>query len=245
MKTPASFFPIALALGTITLTPGLVRAQDFREEGPTEIEKCQTIDKPGSYKLVRNLTFTGTSGACLEVTTAIGTTDFVTIDLAGFTISGPAVRGTEGIAGMGNRTPLGLAVRNGSIQGFGVGVIFANADGIIVEGLRVAQSLQGGIEIGTGIVRGNTVVNIIETQSAGIAAGGLVTGNFSGFNAAAGFLIAPGSTVIGNTATNNLEGIVVSCPSNVTDNTFVNNSIDNLRLGFPAEGCNITNNVAP
>jgi hypothetical protein len=38
MKTPASFFPIALVLGTITLTPGLVRAQDFREIGPNSFE---------------------------------------------------------------------------------------------------------------------------------------------------------------------------------------------------------------
>ena len=55
MKRSATFFPIVLALGTITLTPVLVRAHDCREEGQIEIEKCQTIDKPGSYKLVNNL----------------------------------------------------------------------------------------------------------------------------------------------------------------------------------------------
>jgi hypothetical protein len=36
-------------------------------------------------------------------------------------------------------------------------------------------------------------------------------------------------------------GISVSCPSNVTDNTAVNNEI-NLAIGT---GCNNTNNVAP
>jgi hypothetical protein len=45
MKRSAALIPIALALGTITLTSGLARAQDFREEGTIEIEKCQTIDK--------------------------------------------------------------------------------------------------------------------------------------------------------------------------------------------------------
>jgi len=45
MRTLGAPFPIVLALGAITLAPGLVRAQDFREGGPIEIEKCQTIDK--------------------------------------------------------------------------------------------------------------------------------------------------------------------------------------------------------
>jgi hypothetical protein len=60
MKRPAAVFTIALALAAIVLAPrGGARAQDRREEIPLEIEKCQTIDKPGSYKLVNNLTFTG------------------------------------------------------------------------------------------------------------------------------------------------------------------------------------------
>ena len=39
-----------------------------------------------------------------------------------------------------------------------------------------------------------------------------------------------------------MVGIVVDCPSNVTDNTAINNPERNLILG---EGCNNTNNVAP
>jgi len=169
------------------------------------------------------------------------TTDFVTIDLAGFTISGPAVLGTSGIIAPG-RSPLsqGLAVRNGSIQGFGVGV--ALADNSIVEGLRVAQSLQGGIQIKTGIVRGNTVINISRNDTPGIAAGGTVTGNFSSFNAGTGFVIAEGSTVIENTATNNGIGITVQCPSNVTSNTAVFNSTFNLFFNPSIVSCNNTNN---
>ena len=82
MGTPASVFTIALALGPIILAPvGASARADGREEGPFEIEKCQTIDKPGSYKLVNNLVATND---CLVITA-----DFVTIDLAGFTISGP------------------------------------------------------------------------------------------------------------------------------------------------------------
>ena len=61
--------------------------------------------------------------------------------------------------------------------------------------------------------------------------------------------IGEGSTVIGNTATQNGYGseqgvgIFVECPSNVTDNTAVNNVGVNLVLN--GTGCNNTNNVAP
>jgi hypothetical protein len=129
MRRPAAFFAIALALWAISLAPWIgARAQDNPEEGPIQIEKCQTISKPGSYKLVRNLT---TTGDCLVITAS-----FVTIDLAGFTISGPGgdnfARGiladTLGITG--------TTVRNGSISGFGAGVALSDGNSI-VEGLRV------------------------------------------------------------------------------------------------------------
>ena len=59
--------------------------------------------------------------------------------------------------------------------------------------------------------------------------------------------VGQGSTVIGNTVTdtNDLPGIglLVSCPSNVTNNTAVNNPGGNLVLN--GNGCNNTNNVAP
>ena len=41
-----AFIPILLALGATILAPrGGAQAQDRREKGPFEIEKCQTIDK--------------------------------------------------------------------------------------------------------------------------------------------------------------------------------------------------------
>jgi hypothetical protein len=67
------------------------QAQDAREQGPTEIEKCQTISKPGSYKLINNLK-AGNNADCLVITAS-----FVTIDLAGFTITGRGSPTGEGI----------------------------------------------------------------------------------------------------------------------------------------------------
>jgi hypothetical protein len=218
-----------------------------REEGSAEIEKCQTISQPGSYKLVNNLTFTGTTGVCLQITA-----DFVTIDLVGFTITGPglAVPGgpnTTAIASGQDRT--GITVRNGSISGFGVGVNL-EGDGSIVEGLRVFGG-PGTSSLGiaaTGIVKGNSVVGIFGApggQGRGIAATGIITGNYAAGYRFGGFEIGQGSTVTGNTALGipNFSplGISVSCPSNVTDNTAINNRSANLELN--GAGCNNTNNV--
>ena len=56
--------------------------------------------------------------------------------------------------------------------------------------------------------------------------------------------VGQGSTVIGNTVTDTTGiGLFVSCPSNVTNNTPVNNAGGNLVLN--GDGCNNTNNVAP
>jgi hypothetical protein len=220
MRQPALLLPIALALGAAILVPGRGAQAE-----PTAITVCQTISQPGSYKLVNNLTATG--GACLLITTG-----FVTIDLAGFTISGAGPTGT-GIAGAEHP---GIAVRNGSILGFFQGVELLGG-GSIVEGLRVFGSKAG--IAAQGIVRGNTV----DVSDLGIIATGTVTGNDVGASDGVGIQIHPGSTVIGNTATNSLLiGIFAVCPSNLIDNTAVNNG-KNLVLN--GDGCHNEDNVAP
>jgi hypothetical protein len=251
MRKPAAFFPIALALGAIIFAPwARALAQDARE-GPTEIEKCRTIDKPGSYKLVNDIAptpSTSTNGDCLVITAS-----FVTIDLAGFTISG----GTTGILAAPSSGQLhGIAVRNGSISNFSAGVDLGAADGSTVEGLRVfgGGALTGllvGISV-KGIVRANTVVGVFGPHGTGtgISATGTVTGNYV-TGSGSGIVVGQGSTVIGNTATDNFGapdnplggfGIVADCPSNLTDNTAVNNKTN---LVLNGDGCNNTNNVAP
>jgi hypothetical protein len=243
MRRSAAFVPIALALVAIILTPrGGAQAQS-QQEGPIEIEKCRTIGQAGSYKLVRNLSTT--TGDCLVITA-----DFVTIDLAGFPITGANTTPSSTAVAIRAMPPsgqlLGIAVRNGSITGIsGGGVDLGAADGSIVEGLRVVGTGFFGI-VARGIVRGNTVTNV--TSGIGVDATGTVTGNTADGNAS-GIVIgilAPfkASTVIGNTATDNSDfGILVGCPANITDNTAVNNSGGNLVLN--GNGCNNTNNVAP
>jgi hypothetical protein len=171
------------------------------------------------------------------------TASFVTIDLAGFTISGPGdpLGLATAIATEGETS--GITVRNGSISGFGTGVAAGSS---IVEGLRVFNGTRFGIVAG-GIVKGNIVDGIFQHGGAGISATGIVTGNYVTNSRDVGIEIGQGSTVIGNTATHNGPnpgfGIVVDCPSNLTDNTAVNNAGTNLVLN--GEGCHNDDNVAP
>ena len=250
MRRPAAFFTIVLAVGVIILAlRGGAQAQDARGEGPSEIGKCQTIGKPGSYKLVNNLK-TGPDANCLVITA-----DFVTIDLAGFTITGGAgtsfdAAGIVAVRSSGNL--VGIAVRNGSISNFANGVLLGSAAGSIVEGLRVT----GGGAVSTtgisanGIVKGNTVIGIFGIGPGHgdvISATGTVTGNYVAGSRGAQIRVGPGSTVIGNTAAPLVSaadfGIVADCPSNVTDNTATGSAATNLLLS--GTGCNNTNNVAP
>src|SRR6516162_5246955 len=246
MKTPASVFTIALALGAIIFAPLTgAKAQDAREEGPFEIEKCQTIDKSGSYKLVRNLTFLGTNGACLMIT-ASG----VTLDLAGFTISGHTSGFATTTAILASGDLRGIAVQNGSLSGFQTGVNLSSATGSLVEKLRVfdiTRTLQPTGIIASGIVRSNSVLGPLGPNpvGTGISATGTLTGNYV-TGTATGMSIGRGSTVIDNTSTDNrLFGFFVTCPSNVTHNTALNNPDGNLVLETARGSCNTTNNVAP
>ena len=141
MRKSEVFFRIVLALGTIILSPVAAVQADEQEEGPFKIEKCQTISQQGSYKLVNNLTFSPTtSGGAIGGTCLTITASFVTIDLAGFTITGPGPafvfppNGPTGIVAGNDRT--GIAVRDGTISGFFRDVDLGS-DGSIVEGLRV------------------------------------------------------------------------------------------------------------
>jgi hypothetical protein len=233
MRRLAALFPIVFALGAIIFAPdGGAQARDSRE-GPIKITQCQTIIHPGSYELADNLPPTGPSENCLVITAS-----YVSIDLAGFTISGPG-DGTTGILAQGQLH--GIAVRNGSISNFANGVDLSSADGSIVEGLRV--NIIGLSSTGisaNGIIKNNTVSG---SRFYGITATGIVTGNYAFSNRIANIEVGPGSTVIGNTTTSSeVYGILVGCPSNVADNTATGSS---QNLVLQGDGCNNTNNVAP
>jgi len=257
MRRPAAFLRIALALGAMIIVP---RA-GAQAQGPTEIGTCQTISQPGSYVLVHNLTATSD---CLRINS-----DFVTIDLAGFAIIGSGTGTAIQFVGPTPQIPRrGLAVRNGTISGFGTGIQFiriGGTDGAIVEGLRIFGTAGGtagldGILVRGAVVRGNSVVcgagpaigirvvngsvtgNVVEGCEDGIDVfGGVVSGNSVASGSGTGISIEAG-TAIGNTVVEYGVGIAAICPSNVTDNTAAGNG---RNLVLNGTGCNNTNNAAP
>jgi hypothetical protein len=165
-------FTIALVLGAIILAPRVgAQAQDPRQEGPIKIEKCQTISQPGSYKLANNLMFIGSGNtACLTITA-----NSVSIDLAGFAITGPSFGAAIIAQPPSDQTPLhGIIVRNGSISDIRTGVGLINGVvGSIVEGLSifggsdVSANIDGmGIDA-DGIIKNNSVYGF----NSGIATG--------------------------------------------------------------------------
>ena len=231
MIKSAALFPVVLALGAaIVAGPGAQAA-------PTAVTACQTISQPGSYVLANNLFNPNFGATCLIITA-----NDVTIDLAGFSIVADPRRGVGITAVAPSSGHLhGIAVRNGAST-----VDLDSADLSIVEGLRVDCTfpfpIRSGI-IARGIVKGNTVgASVGNTCGTGISATGTVTGNYV-VNSFIGIKIGQGSTVIGNTASNNTEsGIVADCPSNLTDNTAVNNGTN---LVLNGDGCHSEDNLAP
>ena len=107
---------------------------------PRPISQCGTIRDNGSYILVNDL-FAFSERDCLVISTGS-----VTIDLAGFLISG-VTRG-PGDPGAGIRTTFGsVTVRNGTIAAFEVGVQFETGEESesIVEGVRAINNSSFGI----------------------------------------------------------------------------------------------------
>jgi hypothetical protein len=227
MKQLTAAFTQALVLAMFHVT--LVRAHE-----PKALPECQTITEPGSYILTSNLPGPAgllSSGDCLMVGT-----DFVTIDLNGFVITG---RSGEG-AGIKSQHHEGIAIRNGTVTAFATGVLL-DGSASIVEGIRALRNSEIGILVtstapvpaaGGGIVKNNTAT----LNGTGIAARGLVVGNVSSTNVIGMFIYA-GSTVLDNVVQfNGTFGFQIVCPSNIRQNTSTNalRSENNNIFLFPA-----------
>lgn len=249
-RSPA-FAAIVLALAAIMLAPAAgAQQQHGRGRRPSEIKRCQTIDRPGSYILVRNL---NAAGDCLVIT-AQG----VTLDLAGFAITGDgtgtAITAQPAVAG--SIPQMRTVVRNGDISHFARAT---NVSGT-VEGLRVTYNDKGifvavgivrgnivqfngspGIGLADGVVTGNMVVandTGISVEEAGVITGNEVLGNKIGID-----VTGTGSTLIGNVSDGNSEiGMRVACPSSLVHNTMVGNGANLVLKGAT---CHTEGNLAP
>lgn len=239
-----------------TLTAAVAGEEPKR--GVIEIRRCQTIDQPGSYIVVRDLK---ASGDCLVITT-----DGVTVDLNGFTLtgdgSGTAVRGPG--APPGTLAAIRTTVRNGHITHFAratdlsgtVDAVHAvsNGEGIvvgvgIVRGCIAQFNIGTGITLADGLVSGNLVVanggTGIAVREAAVVTGNEVSGNAKGIDAE-----GLGSGLSHNVVDGNSEiGLQVRCPANLSNNTAVGNpprgTPQNLVLIGAPSSCVTSGNLAP
>jgi hypothetical protein len=203
------------------------------------IHACRTIAQSGSYVLDRNLEATGD---CLVIAT-----NNVTIDLAGYTISGT---GTGfGIRTAGEESLDAITLRNGSVTNFREGVAFMGRQHVVDE-VRASDNNVTGIRILTSVgnvssarvAGGNTVRNSIASNNGKVGDvlhhGILVVGCFN---------LPPhgcvqndesvsfGHSIIGNVANQNGNGggIRVGCPSTVVNNVAAGNAGDITASGVP------------
>jgi hypothetical protein len=179
----------------------------------------------GSYRLAANLNVSAVNTDAIDITT-----DNVTLDLNGFTISGPAVcvgppvQCTNVGTGKGVLSQFrGTTVRNGTVRGFGTGLILGSmavADSVRAESNSDANF--GGILVGDGLV-----IHCTANLNAG---SGIIGGTVVSFNSATSngtFGILGGATVSNNTVSfNGLDGI------HDAFTMLFNTSWDNLGAGI-------------
>jgi len=224
--------PVAIfALLALTLGAGPAPAETVNCTPITALPAVITVQ--GSYCFTGNLETSTTSGSAIEIAT-----NSVVLDLNGFKLGGlGAGLGTNaiGILAAGRQN---ITVRNGTVRGFGNGVVLsggvppATAQGHVIEDVRADQNTRVGISVvGRGhIVRNNQVV----------ATGG-ATGAPQAFGILAnGFeLHVNNNDVIATTVTTGGEAIAIQVAGR--DNVIEGNRIANTAL--PGSGASFGINV--
>src|SRR6266446_7705704 len=141
------------------------------------------ISQPGSYCVPSNIVgVSGKSGIRID-------SDSVTLDLGGFAMLG--VSGS--LSGVLINTHIHVAVRNGSVSGWGINGVDGGTSGLArIDDLRTDANTGVGISINSG----SQVNNCVAAQNGGVGIGGsndvLVTGCVSSINGSHGFQFGGG-----------------------------------------------------
>lgn len=188
-----------------------------------------TISQPGSYRLTGNLTVTATNISAIVVFF-----DDVTIDLNGFSITGPTVcsgsplscnpqHGGRGVYSPGSN----LSVFNGTVRGMQYGIVMGENGRI--EKVHATSNSEYGIYGHEGtLVNSNTSYR----NGYGIHSQGPTTGNVANYNKFIG-INAQSATVSNNTANNNGTIGIVSSGNVVVGNTVIGNGSHGLYSSGP------------
>jgi parallel beta-helix repeat protein len=194
------------------------------------------ITKPGSYCLISNLEVSSP-----DVSAITNNADNVTIDLNGFTISGPG----KGVSGIGIKNDMmrgvfNVVVRNGTVRGWGIGIhlhgsnnrvenvrVFEAGSEIFVGSSSVVSQCQvafayNGIGTDDGSMVLNNTINSMEGRcintsgdSPGPVGGVIVIGNNCRLSPIGIRVVGQGNRIEGNTITQYSDiGIDLSLGSN-------------------------------
>jgi len=199
-----------------------------------------TITKSGSYYLTQDVNFTDTNHNAITVEC-----NDVTIDLMGYTITGPNSTSYSGIY-MNGRT--NIEVRNGTLRDFLVGVweasengrghrvvnikavsnfggIYLKSPGSLIKDCTAVENDSFGISITSGTVTGSVASN---NSDRGIYCWRycMATNNTVSYNGGLGLCVIYNSCAIGNSCySNNSAGIYAGAANRVEQNHVTNNKI--------------------
>lgn len=154
-----------------------------------------TITTSGSYRLTSNLVIASTTANGITITV-----DDVSVDLNGFSITGPGSGSGIGIQGAGSR--FGFTVENGFVRGMGGDGVQLGRESI-VRGVTSADNLGIGINVSNHSVVSGCVVR--NNAGDGIDGGGP-------------------STVVGNTVANNGVGVRAFAGTSVIGNSIASSA---------------------
>jgi hypothetical protein len=225
-----------------------------------------SITQRGSYKLSGNLTVPDSMTTAIEISS-----DFVTIDLNGFSIVGPvdcSARTPFGLCNgqKGNDTGTGIkggvrntsaiyfniTIRNGSIQGMGNSGIDIFGDSILVQymhirgnglfGMVIYRSLSGSSSSQSSVIVEHNIAQLNRDIGIFVEAG-LVTDNVAGQNGSSGIEMRQGTAARNVCTYNGGYGLGLGSEVGYTGNTLARNIIAQVDSGVNL-GQNLCGTVA-
>ncbi|MDX2154855.1 MAG: hypothetical protein SFV54_29195 [Bryobacteraceae bacterium] len=189
-----------------------------------------TISEPGSYRLRGNIEVPDAAMTAIEITA-----DNVTLDLAGFTISGPNVCtpnptrctysgggiGVQAVGPIGVVSPANVRVMNGVVRGMGGHGIRMMGDSTVVQNVVSMSNGGPGIVVGEGSV----IDSVAKLNGSGASIVGVIVRGCTASNNIFGIFVRPGGVASGNVAFENAAtGISVSYGTATGNTAYKNGS---------------------
>lgn len=218
----------AVAGGGFWLLDGAPAAGDT---GATELRSCTTIDEPGRYVLVADVT-DSRADTCIRIRSSD-----VVLDGSGHRLDGTGAFGTAGIVvrSPGDEPLTNVTVRGVTVTDWDDGLRYIAVDGGRVVATTAADNRVGiellnarRITLADSVARGNRLRGLAVMET---SANNTLRNNTAASNAAYGIhLVGPGvrnNTLVGNTATENEFGLVLV---GVHDNAVTGTTADGNRI---------------